>query len=357
MAEQEKELFPERMSLDLVRTHVPKYGSNPGQRGAFYAPEKYLEDFTVNFNLLDGPPLSANNRIEARRAYKLLDGFQDYSAVVTTKHGTYSGFGVAQTISRAGEIARQCNPRADFGGVFAFNRKIDLETAKIIGEGFTEVICAPAFDDDARTYLNSLQKKKMRLVKATAHSRFPYVVRVADGEFFFEERPNYQKRQNIGDTSELQNKLKEKKIEFEADEEFGVLYVTKVRPTRDEAIKLLFAQDVVWKVHSNGIFIGDGLVKDERIIEFYSYGFGTDVSRVGACEIAVMRAGERAKDALAASDGSFPYSDGPIHLYDAGGVKHIIQPGGSIRDKRSINAANRRGTGMVMSGRRLFEHP
>lgn len=131
--------------------------------------------------------------------------------------------------------------------------------------------------------------------------------------------------------------------------------VTDVWPDEITLKKLLIAQEVVRKVPSNAIVIGNGYDEDGKVTCFQTYGIGSSTKRSRAAEIAVKIAGRRATGSLAASDGFFPFKDTAEILYGAG-ISYIIQPGGSIRDSESIEVANRNNSGMVFTGKRIFSH-
>ncbi|HLC45244.1 MAG TPA: bifunctional phosphoribosylaminoimidazolecarboxamide formyltransferase/IMP cyclohydrolase, partial [archaeon] len=177
------------------------------------------------------------------------------------------------------------------------------------------------------------QKKQRRLFKTKPYSSYHWDVRLVDGAFLVQEQPDFGKR--------LQ--------------ETAVSFPTKLKPDADALKVLLTAHEVVRKVPSNGILVGDGVVKDGIVESFWTYGVGSSTKRSRAVQIALEVAGGRARNAILASDGFFPFPDS-VELAGERGVKAIIQPGGSLRDHLSIQKADQLGIAMAFRHARIFSH-
>ena len=250
------------------------------------------------------------------------------------KHANPCGVAVSARLADAYRLAVRCDPVSAFGGVVALNRKLDAETARTIGEIFTEVVIAPAADEDAVAIL--AQKKNLRLLLAGSmpdtHQK-PLTVRSVSGGFLVQD----------GDAGSVSAS--------------DLQTMTKRAPTASELSDLLFAWKVAKHVKSNAIvYARDGATA----------GIGAgQMSRVDSAMIAARKADEAAKAAglpeplsrggVCASDAFFPFADGLIAAAEAG-VTAVIQPGGSLRDDEVIAAANERDLAMIFTGMRHFRH-
>ncbi|HME18327.1 MAG TPA: hypothetical protein VKF15_01165, partial [Nitrososphaerales archaeon] len=238
-------------------------------------------------------------------------------------------------------LAHSCDPEADFGGTVVTNREIGLDAAMRIGrnEGakdgsvYTEIIIAPAFSPEALSLLQKKQKKKIRLIQTTARPDYPYDLKVVEGAILAQDSLDYRAR------------LDPSKITVP----------TKAKPDPQQLVKLLAAWEVVRKVQSNGIVIADGSLEGDRLIRFWTLGVASFRKRNGAVKIALDNAGARAKGAVCASDGFFPFRD-CVDLLGEAGVSAVIQPGGSANDAASIEAADQRGIAMAFTHTRAFKH-
>lgn len=215
------------------------------------------------------------------------------------------------------------DPLAAFGGVVAANRTIDLATAEEINKTHYDAILAPDYAAEALELLG--RKKSLRLVKV----------------------PMVETNQKQLDFRYIQGGFLVQTMDFLAEEEFQPRTVTNRQPTEKELSDLLFAWKAVKGIKSNAIVVA----KDKTLL-----GMGTgQPSRVVSVELAMKRAGDRAKGSVLASDAFFPFTDGP-ELAIQGGVTAIIQPGGSIRDKEVIELANKYNVAMAFTGVRHFRH-
>ena len=218
--------------------------------------------------------------------------------------------------------AYEADPVSIFGGIVAVNRQIDVPTAEKMSEIFLEVIIAPSYDEEAKKIL--MKKKDLRLLEA------PLAV----------ERDGLDLKKVSGGL--LLQTLNPDSVSGE-----GWKNVTERQPTQKELADMVFGMKVVKHVKSNAIV----LVKDGRTV-----GIGAgQMNRVGAAEIALKQAGEKAAGSVLASDAFFPFRD-TVDAAAKGGVAAIVQPGGSVRDQDSIAACNEYGLAMVFTGIRYFKH-
>lgn len=315
--------YPEHLTLTFDKIQDLRYGENPHQMAAFYKQTQIGEGLLTNAEQLHGKELSYNNISDTNGGLETLKEFSE-PTVVAVKHGTACGIGTGETISAAYQKAYEADPVSIFGGIVLANREIDEHTAMQMSQIFLEVIIAPAYDDKAIEILT--RKKNVRILrlkdidKQTANA---FVAKTVLGGLLLQDADQ-----------QLYNK-----------EELEV--VTKKQPTEEQMQDLLFAWKMVKHTKSNGI----ALAKNSQ-----SIGIGSgQVSRIGALEIAVRQAGEKSQGSVLASDAFFPFPD-CVTLAGEAGIAAIIQPGGSIKDQDSINAANELGIAMVFTKQRHFKH-
>ena len=314
--------FPETFALPLRRAQTLRYGENPHQVAALYGP------FAKTFQQLHGKDLSYNNLIDITGAVRLIREFHDsLPTVAILKHTNPCGVGSGATLAEAWDKAYATDRQAPFGGIIVVNRPLDLATAQLISEIFSEVIIAPAFNEDALALL--MKKKNLRLM-INGETSAP--------------APRMEIRSAVGDSFLLQGG--DADTVFQADWKV----VTKRPPTDAERQALLFGWCVVKHLKSNAIVY----TASDRTL---GVGAG-QMSRVDSSRIAIWKAGE-AKLSLAgsivASDAFFPFPDGLIAAADAGATA-AIQPGGSVNDPKVIAAADERGLAMIFTGQRHFRH-
>jgi phosphoribosylaminoimidazolecarboxamide formyltransferase/IMP cyclohydrolase len=307
--------------LTELFSHLPsrslRYGENPHQQAVFYG------DLESLFEILNGKELSYNNLVDIDAALQLIEEFGEPTAAII-KHTNSCGLASRKILSEAYEAAFAGDPVSAFGGVIAVNRTVDLKTAQSMHALFFEILVAPDFEPEA---LELLKQKKNRILlrlkkEISRHKTFKNLLNgviVQDADLTAETR-----------------------------EVFRV--VTERKPTPDELTDLEFAIKAVKHLKSNGI----ALVKNKQLI-----GMGCGMtSRVDALQHAIKKATEfnfDLKGAVMASDAFFPFPDCVTIARDAG-ITAIAQPGGSIKDQDSIDAANAAGQAMVMTGVRHFRH-
>lgn len=315
-----EEGFPAHLPLTYTKLRDLRYGENPHQKAALYA-QPGAQGGIALARQLHGKELSFNNIGDANAAWELVQEFAEPCAV-GVKHMNPCGVGTGPDLLTAWQKAYAGDPVSIFGGIVAFNREVTVELAQALNEIFLEVVIAPAFRDEA---LAVLKEKKNRILLLTEPSRTPQAwdLRAVRGGLLVQE-------------------LDQKDY---APQDLKV--VTRRAPTDRELADLAFAWRVVKHVKSNAIV----LARDGGTV---GVGAG-QMNRVGAVEIAVRQAGEKARGAVLASDAFFPMPDS-VEAAARAGVTAIIQPGGSIRDEDSIRAADAAGLAMVFTGIRHFRH-
>jgi phosphoribosylaminoimidazolecarboxamide formyltransferase/IMP cyclohydrolase len=316
--------FPGTLNLNYNFKSRLRYGENPHQKAALYEKQDYPYSSVAGGKLLSGKELSFNNLWDLEAALQMaLDFDEPFAAVI--KHTNPCGAAIGTTLSRAYEKALASDPLSAFGSVIALNRRVDMETAKLLHETqFVECILAPGFEPEAFDLLE--KKKGRRLVDVGELSRAP--------ETDLEFRPVAG-----GILAQTQDRHKIVRDDLQ--------FITDKQPTDEQIEELLFAFKIVKHIKSNAIVICKNLA---------TVGVGAgQTSRVDSSIIAVRKAGGRAQGAVAASDAFFPMPDGLERLGEAG-VTAVIQPGVSKKDPEVIEAANRLGIAMVLTGIRHFKH-
>ena len=313
--------MPEFKAFYLDKIEDLRYGENPHQTAALYNYEK-----TIDYEFLNGKEFSHNNIIDATAALNIAAEFYDVNAAVIIKHTNPCGVALGKTLKEAWEKALDCDPLSAFGGIVAFTGKVDLEIAKLLTAMFLEVVIAPDFTDEAVEELK--KKKNLRVVKLET----PLV----------EYLKFTQKEIRLTPFGALVQDKDSKELDPETFKT-----VTKEKPTQEMIEDMVFAFKVAKHLKSNAIVIA----KDLRTLGLC----GGQTSRVGAVEIALMRVCDSAKGAVLASDGFFPAIDN-IEVAAQERIAGIIQPGGSIKDKDVISAADKFGIVMVTTGIRHFRH-
>src|ERR1700738_1167266 len=305
-------------SLALPLVTKLRYGENPHQNAALYG------DFDRYFEKLHGKELSFNNILDISAATNLIAEFSQ-PTVAILKHTNPCGVGSDVDLRKAWGKAFATDKQAPFGGIIVCNRAIDELFAKTISEIFSEVIIAPDFDPEARAILQ--KKKNLRLIRLIT--------------------PVTEARSTIDFRSVVGGVLVQ---DADIANEIPRTVVTQRKPTKDELEAMLFGWRVVKHVKSNAIVYAG----PDRTL-----GIGAgQMSRVDASRIAVWKAAEAGlslKGSAVASDAFFPFADGLIAAADAGATC-AIQPGGSVRDKEVIAAADERKMAMIFTGVRHFRH-
>jgi phosphoribosylaminoimidazolecarboxamide formyltransferase/IMP cyclohydrolase len=313
--------FPAWVGGTWNRGALLRYGENPHQPAALY-----LNDFTPGLaqsRQLHGKEMSYNNYVDADAARRAAYDF-DEPAVAIIKHANPCGIAVGSDVADAHQKAHECDPVSAFGGVIAVNRPVSVEMARQVAEVFTEVVVAPAYEDGAVEILQG--KKNVRLLECEPLARGGVETRPISGGLLMQLRDA---------------------IDAEGDDPASWTLATGEAASAEVLADLAFAWKACRAAKSNAILLASGGA---------SVGIGMgQVNRVDSCRLAVTRAGDRAAGSVAASDAFFPFEDGPQILIDAG-VTAIVQPGGSVRDQLTIEAAEKAGVTMYFTGTRHFAH-
>ncbi len=322
----QSEEFPALLSLQFKKRLDLRYGENPHQRAAFYSAPGDRGAGIGTAQQLQGKSLSYNNLADGDTAFECVRQF-DAPACVIVKHANPCGVAVAGNISAAYERAYKTDPTSAFGGIIAFNRKLDPATAQLIVERqFVELIIAPEVDPGALEVCARKENVRVLATAGLARSTIVHEHRSVSGGLLVQTRDE-------GEVTAADLQI-----------------VTERKPSPTELADLLFAWRVCKYVKSNAIVYA----KDEMTI---GVGAG-QMSRVVSSRIAAMKAQDEGlvvQGAAMASDAFFPFRDG-LDVAASFGIKSVIQPGGSKRDSEVIAAANEHGRDMVFTGMRHFRH-
>ncbi len=318
--------FSAQANGSFVKVMDLRYGENPHQQAAFYRDLHPAPGSLATFTQLQGKELSYNNIADSDAAWECVRQF-DAPACVIVKHANPCGVAVGAACGDAYELAYATDPTSAFGGIIAFNRTLDAATAKVIlDRQFVEVLIAPDYEGGALDYAaKKANVRVLRIPLAPASTGFIDTKRVGSGLLM----------QTADDRVVTRDELK---------------VATRLAPDEAQFADLLFAWKVAKFVKSNAIVYA----KDRRTI-----GIGAgQMSRVVSARIAGFKAEEAGlpvPGSVMASDAFFPFRDG-IDAAAAAGIRAVIQPGGSMRDKEVIAAADEHGMAMVFTGVRHFRH-
>ncbi len=312
-----KEELPPVLDIRTPKLLSLRYGENPHQAAALYSADPAG---IAGAEKLHGKELSFNNLVDLDAGWQLVSEFERPASVVL-KHTNPCGCAQGEVLAETYRRALEADPISAFGGVLAFNRPVDEETAREIAKTFIEAVAAPDFTPEALAVLT--KKKNLRLVKVTRPASDNLVVKSISGGLLAQ----------TADTRELTRA--EAKV------------ATERQPTEEEWTALEFGWKVVKHVKSNAIVY----VQADRLI---SAGAG-QMSRVDAVKFGAVKAILPLEGTVLASDAFFPFPDG-VEEAAKHGITAVIQPGGSIRDEEVIAAANRLDLAMVFTGFRHFRH-
>lgn len=314
---------PKKLLLEFNHSQVLRYGENPHQQAAFYAEPDSEPASLPNLSQHQGKALSYNNIMDTDAAVSMVREF-DVPAAVIVKHANPCGIGRDKTsLMTAFQRAHSTDAQSAFGGIIALNRKVDTELAVLMAKNFVEVIVAPAFTEEALSVFK--KKKNLRILTLpldTTPTPFTQMKRVRGGILIQES-----------DTI----------TENPADWKIATTH----KPDMETLRALEFAWTVVKHVKSNAIVFCQ---PDETV----AIGAG-QMSRVDSVKIAVEKAVKGIKGSVLASDAFFPFRDS-VDAAAEFGVRAIVQPGGSIRDKEVVQAADEHGIPMLFTGIRHFRH-
>lgn len=313
------EEYPKYLNASYQKVADLRYGENPHQSAAYYV--STVENGAMkDFEQLGGKELSFNNLRDMDLCWKVVNEFKNELACCAVKHSTPCGVAIGKTPLETYQNAFACDPISIFGGIVAVNYKVDRATAEELNKTFLEIVMAPDFDEEALAVLR--QKKNLRIIKIKNPVADQQVWVKIDGGMLVQNADN----------------------QFSED----IRVVTETQPTEAQREALLFAQRVVKYVKSNAIVVSNGT-------QALGIG-GGQVNRIWATQQAIERAQAKfSGDLVLASDAFFPFRD-VVDTCAEAGIRAIIQPGGSMRDEESIQAANEHHIPMLFTGMRHFFH-
>lgn len=314
---------PETLTPTYTLKQPLRYGENSHQTALFYE-EPLASNFSIaKAEQLHGKALSYNNIKDADAAIRIVREF-DEPAAVAVKHMNPCGIGIGQTIEEAFDRAYEADSMSIFGGIVALNEEVSVSTAEKLSKIFLEIVIAPSFSEEALAVLT--KKKNIRLLQldfSDAKKGGKETVAVLGGLLI-------QDQDMVAEEDTPEWKV-----------------VTEKAPTEEQMKALALTWKAVKHVKSNAIVVGN----DKQTL-----GIGAgQMNRVGAVKIAIEQAGNKAKEAVLASDAFFPMDDS-VEYAAKHGIQAIIQPGGSVKDQASIDKANEYGIAMVFTSMRHFRH-
>ena len=313
------EEYPAYLNASYKKVSDLRYGENPHQSAAYYT-STFENGAMKDFEILGGKELSFNNLRDMDLCWKVVNEFKEEMACCAVKHSTPCGVAVGTSALETYAKTFECDPISIFGGIIGMNYKVDAATAEELNKTFLEIVMATDFDDDALEILR--KKKNLRIIKIKNAVSDQQVWVKIDGGML------------------VQN----------ADDQFSedIKLMTETAPTEEQRKALLFSQRVVKYVKSNAIVVSNG-------VQAIGIG-GGQVNRIWATQQAIERAKAKFDGELVlASDAFFPFRD-VVDFCAQEGIKAIIQPGGSMKDNDSIEAANEHKIPMLFTGMRHFLH-
>jgi phosphoribosylaminoimidazolecarboxamide formyltransferase/IMP cyclohydrolase len=321
----ETEAFPESLKLQFKKLADLRYGENPHQRAASYSDGS--TSGVANALQLQGKELSYNNLVDLQAAWELAQEFETPVCAII-KHTNPCGTATGANLREAYLHALEADPISAFGGVIGLNREVDGAAAEEIAKLFVEAVAAPSFSEDAKQRFATKKNLRLLEVKALSH-------------------PEMQWKQISG------GMLAQDADALNADPKSWKV-VSKRQPTAEEMAALQFAWIVCKHVKSNAIVYARLVPGTQSYAQSVGVGAG-QMSRVDSCKLGAMKAILPVAGSVAASDAFFPFPDGVEEIAKAGATA-VIQPGGSVRDQEVIDAADRLGLAMVVTGVRHFRH-
>ena len=319
--------FAADLTLRFKKERTLRYGENPHQRAAFYRTETRPGPSAAWAKQLSGQPLSFNNLLDLEAALEIVKDFATPACAII-KHNNPCGLATADNLQDAFTNALECDRTSAFGSIIGLNRKVTIQVANTIREAANagvkiDAIIAPSYTERALRGLSRVKRRPILEVGSLSITEPILQIRNITGGILVQD-PDVH--------------------EMDAD---ALQVATKREPTDDEIKSLLFAWKACKHVKSNCILLASGT---------QSVGIGAgQMSRVDAAIIAIRKAGEKAKDAVLASDAYFPFPDG-VEIAGEAGISAIIQPGGSVNDAPVIETADVYGIAMVLTGVRHFRH-
>ena len=321
LSTEEEGALPSRLTISLDKVSGLRYGENPHQSGALYAPAGAIPSGIAGATQLHGRELSYNNLMDADAAWRTVSDFAE-PTVAVVKHNNPCGLASRDAIVEAYRQAYEGDTVSAFGGIVAFNRILDAVSAEAMDPIFYEVVIAPGYDDDALTILQRKRNLRVLTVGASPAGSALDLRPIAGGMLV-----------------QGADGILEDPAEWRT--------VTEREPGGAEREDLAFAWKAAKHIKSNAIVFA----KDRALV-----GMGAgQPNRVVSVHLSQRIAGDKAKGSVLASDAFFPFPDN-IELAAEAGVTAIVQPGGSVRDEEVIAAADQAGLAMVFTGVRHFRH-
>ena len=311
--------YPTYLNASYKKVSDLRYGENPHQSAAYYT-STFENGAMKDFDILGGKELSFNNLRDMDLCWKVVNEFKDELACCAVKHSTPCGVAVGTSALETYTKTFECDPVSIFGGIIGMNYKVDAATAEELNKTFLEIVMATDFDEDALEILR--KKKNLRIIKIKNQVTDKQAWVKIDGGMLVQS----------------------------ADDQFSedIKLVTETAPTDEQRKALLFSQRVAKYVKSNAVVVSNG-------VQAIGIG-GGQVNRIWATQQAIERAKEKFDGELVlASDAFFPFRD-VVDFCAQEGIKAIIQPGGSMRDNDSVEAANEHQIPMLFTGMRHFLH-
>ncbi len=328
---EEKDIFPEEMTVGLIKEQNLRYGENPHQKAAIYRETgaRSVDWGIVTAKKLQGKELSYNNYLDLDSAWNLVNEFNQ-TACVIVKHNNPCGVAIAAKTDEAFRMAQACDPLSAFGGIVGFNKEVDGQTAEEMSKIFLECVIAPGYRPEAMEVFK--KKENLRILQ------LPSLMTTAAKEF---------------DLRRVAGGLLVQEKDYAQYTETKV--VTKRAPTPEEMASLEFGWRVAKHVKSNAMILTRGL-------QTMGVGAG-QMSRVDALKVAWIKFQQQQalilvpqqRPLVLSGDAFFPFRDCVDEAAKIG-VSAIIQPGGSVRDEDSIRACNDHNIAMVFTGMRHFRH-
>ena len=321
------DIFGDMLTFRFQKADSLRYGENPHQNAAFYRTETAPVPCAAWAKQLNGTPLSFNNILDLDAALEIVKDFKTPTCAII-KHNNPCGLATAGNLQDAFTNALECDRTSAFGSIVGLNRKVTIQTANTIRDAAKsgvkiEAIIAPSYTEKALHALSRVQNRRILETGSLSDSEPILQIRNVTGGVLVQEQDVH----NI--------------------EKGDLQFVTKRKPSDEEIESLLFAWKACKHVKSNCILLAQGT---------QTVGIGAgQMSRVDAAIIAVRKSGEKAKDAVLASDAFFPFPDG-VEIAGEAGIRAIIQPGGSVNDESVIETADAYGMAMVFTGVRHFRH-
>jgi phosphoribosylaminoimidazolecarboxamide formyltransferase/IMP cyclohydrolase len=314
---------PELFAVTGIKRMDLRYGENPHQKAALYRWRGALGEGGVsNARQIQGKELSYNNIVDIESAWKVAFEFTEPAATII-KHTNPCGTALGTDIANAYTRALDADPVSAFGGIVGLNQPVDKKAASLIVKTFMEAVVAPGYTEEALETLMVRKNLRILEIKPTSPGGAPVWIEPVSGGFLIQDMDMIRES---GDALRV---------------------VTQKKPDQALLDERLFAWRIVKHIKSNAIAVTKGKA---------SVGIGSgQTNRVGAVKIALEQAGDKARNAILASDAFFPFGDS-VELAAKYGISAIIQPGGSIRDQESIEKADEHGIIMVFTGVRHFRH-